>query len=579
MNKDDIDDPIWVEAEVEAATVNQIVSRYSIHPVTARILAAKGFKDDAKLHNYLYAKLPNLLNPDTLPGMSDAINRIEKARQNKERILIYGDNDVDGITATTLLTDFFSYLEFDVSFAIAQRYTWNGGSLSGCIEKAREKNASLVITVDCGITAIQEINDLTNEKIDVIVTDHHEPSDILPLCSAIINPKLKESRYKNRDITGVGVAFKLAHAFSKYLISNGILNTEHIDLKRYLDLVALGTIADMGALVEENRIFVRYGLLQLQNTKRIGLKKLLKISGFKDDEISPNFIASKVAPRLNSLGRIADPNRGVELLLAQSSKLAEELAKELDLKNLQRQQIEKKDAQDISNLIAAQGSIVDDKAIVLHSYDWHPGIIPILSARLAKMYTKPAVVITCENGVGKGSIRTIPEFPVTLILKKLSHLLLSFGGHDYAAGMTIQEKNIPEFVTLFKKYANDSLTARDTQPKLHIDTQADFTDLTFDFLESLSLLEPFGNENPAPILICEARQVWPPKVIGKTNLKMYLEKNNRFIEGIAFGLAHKKQLLIRKNLRIKVAFTPQINSFHNKSSIQLHIKDFIIIEE
>ena len=306
---------------------------------------------------------------------------------------------------------------------------------------------------------------------------------------------------------------------------------------------------------------------------------MIKVSGLKPYDITIPDIASKIAPRLNSLGRIADPIKGVELLLTRDSYEAEKLAKELDLRNLERQRIEKKDSEEVEQLIASFPDILDQRAIVLSSHNWHPGIIPIIAARLAKQYNRPTVVITIDEGIGKGSIRTIPEFPVLPILKENSDMLLNFGGHDYAAGLTIREENINAFKKRFIDSANKSLQEQDVVPKLYLDAPATFADLTFDFLESLNLLEPFGNENPSPVLYCTVTQVWPPKIIGRTHLKLYLEEGGRFLEGIGFGLASRKPMLSKKNLRLKIAFTPTINNYLNKTSIQLQIRDIKIEDD
>ena len=308
--------------------------------------------------------------------------------------------------------------------------------------------------------------------------------------------------------------------------------------------------------------------------KRVGLAKLFEVSEMQQGDLSPMDIASKVAPRLNSLGRIADPIKGVELLLIRDSGEAETLAKELDLHNLERQKIERAASDDIAEHIFQHPEILQEKAIILHSEKWHPGIIAIISARIAKEYNRPTLIISIEQGVGKGSIRTIPEFPLLPILKESEDLLINFGGHDYAAGLTIKEENIPLFKQRFIEAADRCLKEQDVVAKLYLDAKIDFKDLTFDFMESLSLLEPFGNENPPPILYCDANQIWPPKVVGKYHLKLFLEQGDRMLEGIAFGLADRKEQIRRKNLPLQIAFTPHINLFLNKASIQLQIKDF-----
>lgn len=572
-------DPIWIYTEVDPEWHKTVIKEFSIHPVTAYILASRGFKSLEEIHSYLYAKLPDLHDPHLFLDMDKAVDRILEALKHKEHILIYGDNDVDGITAAALLTEFLRFIDGDVFFYIQNPNAPRQSLIIDALDFAKANECKLLITVDCGITAATEIEEAVRRKIDVIVTDHHEPTTKIPHCIATLNPKLINSTYPNRNLTGVGVAFKLAHALTNALISNGTISPAKIDLKRYLDLVALGTIADMGSLLGENRILVRYGLRQLRKTRRIGLAKLFTVCDLKLGDITPMDIASKVAPRLNSLGRIADPRKGVELLLIRDAVAAEDLAKELDLNNIERQKIERRDSEDVEHYILKNPQILHDKAIILYSDKWHPGIIPIITARIAKQYNRPTIVISIDEGVGKGSIRTIPEFPLLQHLRNNADLLENFGGHDFAAGLTIKEENIIKFQERFIQAANTALKDQDIIAKLHLDAKISFGELTFDFMESFSLLEPFGNENPAPILYCDAKQIWPPKIVGKTHLKLYLEQNERTLEGIAFGMAEKKPRLCKKDLTLHIAFTPHINNFLNKSSIQLQIRDFQVFDE
>jgi single-stranded-DNA-specific exonuclease len=564
----------WIYPEKDGVLLHSIISEFNIHPVTAQILISKGFKDLEKIHEFLYAKLPHLYDPELFADMDVAVDRILQAIENKENILIYGDNDVDGMSAAALLTEFLRSIGGHLFFHISNRLSLKKSLIGDALEFAIRSECKLLITVDCGITAAKEIQEVAAHGIDVIVTDHHEPTSKIPHCIATLNPKLINSTYPNRELTGVGVAFKLAHAVTNTLMERGKIKPSEIDLKNYLDLVALGTIADMGALKGENRILVRYGLKQMHQMKRMGLAKLFEISELEKPELSPSDIASKITPRLNSLGRIADPIKGVELLLLHDPEKAEKLAHELDLNNLKRQKIEREAAEDIEEYIFLHPEILKEKAIILQSDKWHPGIIAILSSRIAKQTNRPTLVLSVEQGIGKGSLRTTPEFPLLPILKESKDLLINFGGHDFAAGLTILEENIPLFTDLFLKAANRLLSEQDVIPKLYLDAKISFDDLTFDFMESLHLLEPFGNENPHPILYCEVIQTWPPKVIGKQHLKLFLEQNGRHLEGMAFDLAHRRDEIRTKNIPLKIAFTPHVNTFLNKTSIQLQIKDF-----
>lgn len=569
---------LWVYPKPDPQWKESIIKEFKIHPVIAQILISRGFTSLQQIHDYLYSKLPDLCDPFLLAEMPQAVDRVCKAIRDNESILIYGDNDVDGMTGTALLTEFLQFLGAKVFFYVTNRGTSRQSLIVEALEYALKNECKLLITVDCGITAAAEIAKVVEKNVDVIITDHHEPTDKIPHCVATLNPKLLNNPYPNRDLTGVGVAFKLAHAITNQLVAEGKISPKKVDLKRYLDLVAMGTISDMGSLLGENRILVRYGIKQLRKTKRIGLMKLISICDVDLNELSTFTIASKIAPRLNSLGRIDDPQKGVEVLLIRNAQTAEKMALELDLNNIERQKIERTMSADVEMIIANQPEIMDRKAIIIQSEKWHPGVIAILSTRIAKAYNRPTIVIAIDKEVGKGSLRSIPEFPLLTVLKECSDLLTNFGGHDFAAGLTIKEQNIEEFKRRFIAAAEVRLHDNDVTTKLHLDAEVNFHDLTFDLMESIKLLEPYGNENPQPILYCRAKQAWPPKVIGKTHLKLYLEQGDRMLEGIAFGKAAHSPMLRKKDLMLEVAFTPQINNFQGQS-IQLMIRDFRIINE
>ena len=565
------DNPLWVYPKKDNNWQDTIIKEFKIHPVTAQVFVTRKFENVDQIHKYLYAKLPDLHDPFLLAGMDKAVNRILEAIDKEESILIYGDNDVDGMTGTALLTDYLRKIGAKVYFYISTPGTLRDNLIIEALEYAAKKRCKLLITVDCGVTAATEIAQVVEKGIDVIITDHHEPTDQIPHCVATLNPKLLNDLYPNRDLTGVGVAFKLIHALTNQLVKLGKIDSKKIDLKRYLDLVALGTVADMGQLLGENRILVRYGLEQLRKAKRIGLAKLISVCDMDPKQVSTFTIASKIAPRLNSLGRIADPVKGVELLLIRN-------AKELDLNNLERQKIERTMTADVDQIVSQHPDILQKKAVVIHSDKWHPGVIAILCTRISKHYNRPTVMIAIENGIGKGSLRSIHEFPLLTVLRECSDLLMNYGGHDFAAGLTIKEENIPEFKRRFIEFANQKLSTHDVVTKLHLDSEVQFSELTFDLMESVKLLEPFGNENPQPLMYTKARQAWPPKVVGKTHLKLYLEQGDRMLEGIAYGKAYLSPLLRKKNIILEVAFTPQVNNFLGPS-IQLLIRDFRIIEE
>lgn len=573
-------DPIWVPPECNRDLTDKLIKEFKIHPVIAQVLVSRGLDDSDKIHGYLYSKLPELHDPNLMAQMPQAVERVCKAIKEGENILIYGDNDVDGMTGTALLTEFLQFIGGNVFFYLSNRGTQRQSLIIEAIDYAKENDCKLLITVDCGVTAAKEIAQVIKEDIDVIITDHHVPTHTVPDCIATLNPKLIDNPYPNKDLTGVGVAFKLAHAITNKLVTDGTISPRKVDLKRYLDLVALGTISDMGALLGENRILVRYGIKQLSRKKRMGLNKLMEISDpdFDTSDLSTFMIASKIAPRLNSLGRIDDPSKGVQMLLIRNATAAEKMAVELDLNNLERQKIERAVATDVETTIETNPEILNDKAIILASDQWHSGVIAIISTRISKYYHRPTVIIAIENGIGKGSIRSIPEFPLLSALNECSEYLMNYGGHDYAAGLTIKPENIEAFKKAFIEVANEKLKHHDIMTKLCLDAEINFDEITFDFMESLRLLEPYGNENPQPIFYCNAKQAWPPKVIGRAHLKLYLQQGDRMLEGIAFGKAAYSPALRKRDLTLQVAFTPQVINFQGPS-IQLVIRDFRIVEE
>lgn len=566
--------PLWIYPSTEGEKTAQLAKELHFDMPFTETLVARGYSTKEAIYKHLYAKLPDLHDPFLFPEMPNAVERVMKALKTGEHILIYGDNDVDGMTGTALLTEFLTFLGGRVLFYISNRAALLRQSLIlDALEFALKNECTLLITVDCGITAADQIEEVLKHTIDVIVTDHHEPTTRIPNCVATLNPKLLNSPYPNRELTGVGVAFKLAHALTEYVLQDGWNANKKIDLKRYLDLVAIGTVADMGALVGENRILVSYGIEQLRKTKRIGLSKLLSICETEVGESTSAIISSKIAPRLNSLGRIANPQDGVRLLLVRNALAAEKLAIQLNLYNIERQKIEKMMTKDILRMFQEQAEILLRKAIIMASRKWHPGIIPILAMRLSKFYNRPCVLIALEGQIGKGSIRSIPEFPVLHVLKKLSPLLLSYGGHDSAAGFIIREHNIPAFTTGFCEIVDSSLQETQIHPKLYIDATVSFKTLTFELMESLTLLEPYGYGNPPPLFSTRAKQASEPKVIKRQHLKLFLEQEDRVLEGVALGQAHRHKELENWKGFVDVAYTPHVS----EAAIQLLIRDLRLV--
>lgn len=603
---------IWIFPESSDQTLafeKVLVQTHHFNPTIAKILTARGFDTIEKVQSLLFGKLENLYDPYLLKDMGLAVDRIYKAIKNNERILIYGDNDVDGMTGTALLSDFFRDLGILHTYFVPKSHTLKQSLVLDAIGFAKASDCKLIITVDCGITALDEMNKASSENIDVIVTDHHEQTASLPKCVATLNPKLQDSEYPNKDLTGVGVAFKLVHALHDFLKEK----EEHqkivkeIELEKYLDLVALGTVADMGSLIGENRILVREGLKQIKIQQRVGLQKLIEVCSVDPRKISPAEISSKIAPRLNSLGRVGKPQAGVDLLLLQNQTEAELLAKDLDLNNTKRQELERIDSERIDKYLLQNP--VTDKAIVIALEDLHLGIIPIITARIAKQYNRPTLIIAIEPGadgerLGKGSMRTISKFPLIPILKQNRDLLITFGGHIFAAGMTIKESNIDLFKKRFIEAANAILEEEDLNSKIYIDAEVDLNEMNLAFLEKiLPDLEPFGaSENPPPIFYAKVQQQSMPSTFGrapthqgrgKTHLTFYVSQNGKSLKTIGFGMGDRQsEVYVVKQSRnpqsekprtLEIAFTPQISHYSGNShysgapEVQLLLRDFRVV--
>ncbi len=573
------EEPKWVYPKLDLKKQKEIEREFNVHPLIASFFVSRGISSLEDVRYFLYARLPDLDEPSLFLAMENSVRCVVEAIEQKKKILIYGDNDVDGMTGVALLVEFLIKLGGDVDYVIFPPLLHRHKHFEALQKIISEKQVKLLITVDCGITSAKNLSYFVSQGTKVIITDHHEPLGVIPENVLALNPKLPGQQKLNRDLTGVGVAFKLAHGITNYLVTEGKVNSKDIDLRYYLDLVALGTISDMGVLLGENRIFVRYGLQQLRRTKRIGLSSLFSLIGLEKKDLTALDVALKIAPRINSLGRIADPLKGLDLFLLKDKAKIDTLIKEIDVINVERQKLEQSVFFSVDKIIKENSNFLLNKALVLSSSEWHPRVIPTVAAKMAKQYNRPVVIIAVMNGEAKGSIRSIKQFPLLNPLKKCSNFFINYGGHDFASGIILEEKNIELFRKRFIHIANSSLRSQDIETKLYLDAEASFKDLTYDLLSSLELLEPFGNDNPPPIFYSKVNKAWGPKQFGVNHLKLYLEQEGRILEGIAFGLGNKMSLLKKNaNQPLFIAYTPQINRFYNKNSIQLLIRDIKIIE-
>ena len=565
-------DKIWKyrNKELNTQEIAKFSKNLNLPPVIATILMNRNIAME-DVSAFLAKTMKSIRNPMLMNDMDKAVERIISAIQNKEKIVIYGDYDVDGITSTTLMQDFLSSIGADVSYYIPDRKDEGYGINIKAVNNFIKQGVRLLITVDCGITALGEVSFAKLLGMDVIITDHHTCKERLPEdACAIINPKRPDSTYPFDGAAGVGVAFKLVLALAMALK----MNTTGCFMK-YIDIVTIGTIADVVPLTDENRVIVDKGISAIRNSSRPGIRALLKVSGADKRPITASSIAFTIAPRLNAAGRLSSASTAVELLLTSNEEEALKIATELDEENSNRRFTEQEIYDEAMEQIAADVNFEKKKVIVLYKRGWHHGVIGIVASRISDLYYKPCILIsTDENGEGKGSGRSIPSLNLFDALSECSDTLVDFGGHAAAAGLSINESEIDNFSKKINKYADDNLTANDMIPQLLIDCPISENDISIESVNALNKLEPFGMNNEKPVFAIENVQVADVAVVGADNkhLRLKISKNGKTINCIAFGLGHMLPMLNAKK-PVSVAFHMDINHYQGREQVQLIVKD------
>lgn len=558
----------WVMAEnYDLELVAKLSAETELPASIIKILLNRDLNDADQIRHFLDPKLSDLLDPFLLVGMKDGIDRAVKALFDNEKIVIYGDYDVDGITATSLLYMVFNKLGAQVDFYLPNRLTEGYGLSENSINEIKERGASLIITVDTGITAVEEVKYASSVGIDVVITDHHEPGESLPESVAIINPKQPDCSYKS-ELSGVGVAFKFAQALYK------TLNQDDTELMEHLDLVALGTAADIVPLIGENRTLTKFGIKQISRTTKPGLKSLAFVSGLMGKEISTGQVVFILAPRINALGRLGDAGEAIRLLSTRDERVAQEIARKLDSENKRRKQIDEKTLNEALAQIDERIDLENDKVIVLAGEDWHQGVIGIVASRLVEKYHLPTVMISVINGEGKGSARSIPGFHLCEALKKCEHLLVRYGGHKYAAGLSIKQENIEEFRVEFAKVSQMELTEEDVIPKLNIDLEIELSDIDDKFMDIIESFSPFGPHNMRPIFITRNCEVaGQPYIVGKNHLKMKIRKGDTLFDVIGFGFGDMARIISSKGCLVDIVYVVEYNTYNDITRKQIRLKD------
>ena len=569
----------WKYEKIDDSLIKQVASENNIPKPVAELMIKKGIysKDDIEL--FFNGSLKSLRNPFDIKDMEKAAERIAKAVMNHESIFIYGDYDVDGVTATALMYIFLMQCGANVSYYIPNRLEEGYGLNKDAINEIHHRGADLIITVDCGISAIEEVLLAKELGMDIIITDHHQPSKELPVAAdAIINPMREDDLYPNKTLAGVGVAFKVVMALRFTLRKHNFFQNDAPNIRNLLDIVTLGTIADVMPLVDENRIFVRHGLeLMSGDNVRIGIDELKKVidSLSTVQKMKTSNIGFQIAPRINAMGRMASSDKSLKLLVTQNRNEARQLAIELDNENKYRQMIERDILQQTFDIIETNRYADNEGGIVVASEGWHPGVIGIVASRVVDKYFRPTIILTDDNGVYKGSARSIPGFHLYDGLSSLSDLLLSFGGHKYAAGVKIAKENLEEFRERFNKIVIENLNKEDFIPEINIDAEIDSKDITSEIMQYLEKLEPYGQGNKEPVFYMKKVSKYQYETfVGKeqNHLKCVFEKKGILFDAIGFNMKEYKSI-VAENDEFDILFSLVHNTWKNTKTIQLNIKD------
>lgn len=550
------------------------------HRAVAAVLINRGFAIPDRAASFLTPALAHIRSPFLMKDMDRAVSRIISALRDHEKILIFGDYDVDGMTATTLLLDFLTCLGMNVDYYIPDRLTEGYGLSTEAVEKqAIPRNINLIITVDCGISSHKAISAARRAGIDVIVTDHHNPPPCLPEAYAILNPKQADCSSGFTSLAGVGVAFNLVLALRKRLRDDGFWSATggvEPNLKAACDLVALGTVADMVPILEENRIYVKAGLEVLSSSPRPGLRALLDVSGVTDRSVDTWDVAFRLAPRLNAAGRLRHGSMGCELLTTSSDETAQRIAEELSRENNRRKDIEGRILSDITRRLKANPQLLQ-RSLVLDGQGWHEGVIGIVASRLVNRYARPVVLISVADGTGKGSARSPEGFDLFEALKGCARHLKKFGGHQFAAGLTLRAEDIPAFRSDFERLVCENTTTMDFAPNIHVETEIAPAEISPKLTDELERLAPFGAGNPEPLFMLSDVDVLSARTVGTCHMKMRLAPANpsvtdrtRPLDAIMFNA---NESLPERFQRI--ACNLRWNRWMDQKKIQLVIKDFV----
>ena len=557
-------------SDAEQSTALDLANSLGINPVMGTLLVNRGIRTEEEARKFFRPQLTNLLDPFLFVDMQKAVDRLNEALGKKERILVYGDYDVDGCTAVALVYRFLQQYYSNIDYYIPSRNEEGYGVSRQGVNYAHETGVGLVIVLDCGIKAVDEIAYAKELGIDFIICDHHVPDPVLPPAVAILNAKREDDTYPYKDLCGCGVGFKLMQGFA---INNGI---EFCNLIPLLDLCAISIASDIVPIMGENRILAYHGLRQLNQNPSTGVKALIDICGLTGKELSLNDIIFKIGPRINASGRMQNGKEAVSLLIEKDSKVAKEKAATINEYNEQRKDLDKSMTEEANQIVASLDHQHEHKAIVLYNEEWHRGLIGIVASRLTEIYFRPAVVLTRTDDIVTGSARSVAGFDVYSAIDSCRDLLENFGGHTYAAGLSMKVENVPEFKRRFVEYVDKYILPEQTNAVLTYEAKIDFKDVNYRFFADLKRFSPYGPENPKPMFCTE--QVYDygtSRVVGREQEHIKLElvdsKSSRVMNGIAFGQSSQARYIKTKQA-FDIVYSLEEN-IHKHGEVQLQIED------
>ena len=541
-----------------------------ISPILCRLLLERGITSTAEAKRFFRPQLNELHDPFLMKDMSIAVERLNKAMGRKERIMVYGDYDVDGTTAVALVYKFLQQFYSNIDYYIPDRYNEGYGVSKKGVDYAAETGVKLIIVLDCGIKAVEEITYAKEKGIDFIICDHHVPDEMLAPAVAILNPKRLDATYPYPHLSGCGVGFKFMQAFA---LNNGI---EFHQLTPLLDLVAVSIASDIVPIMGENRILAYHGLRQLNSNPSIGLKAIIDVCGLAERDITMSDIVFKIGPRINASGRIQNGKEAVDLLIEKDFQQALEKSNRINRYNETRKDLDKSMTEEANKIVDQLSDLSQRRTIVIYNEAWHKGVIGIVASRLTEIYYRPAVVLTRTDGLATGSARSVSGFDVYKAIENCRDLLENFGGHTYAAGLSMKVENVPEFTRRFEDYVTSHILPEQTSATINIDAQLDFRDITPKFFFDLKKFNPFGPDNHKPVFATlNVYDYGTSKVVGRDQEHIKLElvdnKSNNVMNGIAFGQSSQARYIKTKQ-SFNICYTIEENT-HKRGEIQLQIED------